>query len=309
MSVAVLRLYRISKAIYVNDEPIRNDQEDHPEYNTDDPEVPFLEHHLAASINAKSHEDANTRTHRYVHITTKSATAIRRWTWRGLKRIWTDVLWNRSFWSFAATVVMAVSTAIYSHYAAKQWKVANDSLVEIRKQFPEIQKSANAATRAAKATEDAVGETRRSVDVAVEADRPWVGSEGIEITENPNRPYFKASIRIGNSGKTPARITFVSFAGHVYTAFPNNPDYPPSQNPWNARSRSILVPNKWSTVWPDVTVDSADVSDVENGKKKVFFYGIVQYEDMRTGKPHVTKMCWYYNGSGGAVCPEYNDAN
>jgi hypothetical protein len=184
-------------------------------------------------------------------------------------------------------------------------------LKEMRKATSASQQSADAATEAAKSTEEAAKETRRAVDVAVEADRPWIGSEGVDITHEAKTDFVRAKIRFGNGGKSPARVTWVKFSGHVYAKFPEKPDYtPPKNNPWNENSRFIMVPGKWSSSTPTLTINPADGPDLDSGKKKIYFYGIVKYQDMRTGEPHMAKMCWFYSGDPvGSLCPEYNDAD
>jgi hypothetical protein len=50
-----------------------------------------------------------------------------------------------SRWTCTATVVIAVSTIAYTYYANRQWTVMSNTLTEIQKQTPEVQRQAKAA--------------------------------------------------------------------------------------------------------------------------------------------------------------------
>ena len=69
-----------------------------------------------------------------------------KWTVRvALPWIGRRIITNSNFWMAIATVVIAVATIAYTHYARQQWGVMNSTLAEIQKQTPEIQKQAKVA--------------------------------------------------------------------------------------------------------------------------------------------------------------------
>ena len=106
----------------------------------------------------------------------------------------------------ACAVVLVFITGFYTHYAHQQATAAHETLVEIQKQFPEIKKSADAATKANTAAHDAL--TR--------SNRPWVGIESFKIIapitfiktgSGKDITYFvngSLEITIKNFGSSPA---------------------------------------------------------------------------------------------------------
>jgi hypothetical protein len=72
--------------------------------------------------------------------------------WRKTKR----ALLNPTFWMTAATVVIAATTIFYTYYARKQWVSMDAQLAEIRRQYPELQRTANAAKESADLTRQQV---------------------------------------------------------------------------------------------------------------------------------------------------------
>ena len=89
------------------DESISNGQENDPAYDTNDPEVPFLQHHIPPGLNAQHAKHKNSRAQRCVEIALK-------WVFRALSWIWKSVLWNKGFWEFAATVGAAEAAPLSS---------------------------------------------------------------------------------------------------------------------------------------------------------------------------------------------------
>jgi len=77
-----------------------------------------------------------------------------------LKRVQT----SSSFWTAIATVVIAATTVVYTHYARKQWEAMNA-------QLPQLKESADAAQEAAKAAQSAAD---TASDSLVLGQRPWI---------------------------------------------------------------------------------------------------------------------------------------
>jgi hypothetical protein len=119
----------------MNDESIEGSQQHQPEYDTRDPEVPVVLHHpFAGSENVYSHKETR-HSKNYVRPTLDWLRSCRKW-------IWGNIFINDRLWIVVSTIVIAIATSVYTHYARKQ-------LESINNQLPEIQKSASAAKSAA----------------------------------------------------------------------------------------------------------------------------------------------------------------
>jgi hypothetical protein len=184
----------------MNDEPIKDNQQ--PEYDARDPEVPIVLHKVSAGLSTADAHNKHDRAERYIHIALQGIRTA-------LVYIWHDALWNRGFWTFAATVVMAVAAALYTHYARKQLKAIND-------QFPELHTSAEAAKKSADTA-------ARQLELA---ERPWV-SAGIAIAGpfdfTVNGANIHLKLHLQNTGPSPALNTVIE-GRPVDSAFTGGPD-------------------------------------------------------------------------------------
>jgi hypothetical protein len=167
----------------VDDEPNEVVDKKQPEYDSEDAEAPFVTHVVIADPGRAHRSEKHYTADNYVKP------ALRRirtgWLW-----IWDKTLSNSQFWMAAATIVMAVSTAIYTHYVS----------IEI----PEIKKSADAAKDAALAAKQSADtqnqsyqmERRRAEDQEEAICRLHTGMAALD---NVGHVY------LANSGKTKAR--------------------------------------------------------------------------------------------------------
>ena len=55
----------------------------------------------------------------------------------------------------------------------------------------------------------------------------------------------------------------------------------------------------------------AAVESIRSNRDTFYIYGILEYEDLGTGRSHSTKFCQSFEPSGGTLifCPKYNEAN
>jgi hypothetical protein len=137
--------------------PIEGDEGQETDYNTSDPEVPIVLHNLPTHADDVHHQHKQNRAEHYTGIAFH-------WVRLFLGYIWREALWNKAFWTFAATVVMAVATAIYAVYAGRQWSAIN-------KQLPELRTSAEAARDAARAADASAKIAQQQLEMS---ERPWV---------------------------------------------------------------------------------------------------------------------------------------
>lgn len=271
----------------MNDELIKGDQQQNTEYDTRDPEVPVVLHHIPPSANKQHTDGKEKRAKHYV------GTALK-WVWTGIVSFWRNVFWNKSFWTFAATVVMAVATAIYAIYAARQWRAIND-------QLPELRKSAEAAKTAAKAA----SRNARTADESFKtAARPYIVIDNIQKADKKTGARIFCSTKLEEicvriyytvTGQTPA----ISVQREAHVLFEKNwevaknainnwtpkclesPDgFPPmstTHHIWDEPIAETLSPNEASLLLKDRGI--------------VYVYGAIKYRDLLKHR-HVTRFCF-----------------
>lgn len=173
-----------------------------------DPEVPLVPAHTPTGTDAYQTAEKTYRATEYIKRVLLSMSVVLGW----LRR---RVIANSSLWTAAATVVIAVATVFYTHYARKQWEVMNSQLVEITKQYPELQKSSNAAKSAADTAADTLRGSKESFRIE---QRPYMVVEKPEFLNPPAyHADIEANITFKNIGKSPAikarrEVSFIGFA-------------------------------------------------------------------------------------------------
>jgi hypothetical protein len=106
----------------------------------------------------------------------------------------------------ACAIGLVIITAFYTHYAKKQAEIAQCTLGEIIKQFPEIQKSASAAKSAAETSANQLELTERPwVDASITIDGPFsFGMSGDSVVG----AGIPLKILLRNTGNSPALGVF-----------------------------------------------------------------------------------------------------
>lgn len=123
------------------DEPPEQPEKQVTEYDGTDPEAPIvIEPHKSGPEKHDPNKYANWAAH-YAHITCQRGLAFTCWLWKWAKL----AMSSANFWIAIATIAIAVSTGIYTHYARKQWQVMSQQLKQMTQQLPELQKAAKAA--------------------------------------------------------------------------------------------------------------------------------------------------------------------
>ena len=213
-------------------------------------------------------------------------------------------------WVIGTNIVLAIVGifALCIYYG--QLRVMRGQLGEIVKQYPELQKSADAAVDSANAAKIAAQAAQKSIDVSIESDRPWVGPAGVEMA--PKGDYeLTVTPHIVNSGRSPALLFDAEWNYHLYVALPDNPEYRPRQGTHPLSSTYLLVPGR-ETKWEpqEVTLLKQDLEDLAAGKVGLYFFMRLKYKDLRTQEIHHTKLCWIFkNIHTTGVCNEYNNAD
>jgi hypothetical protein len=227
-------------------------------------------------------------------------------SWKGTSN------WNKLL--VALTCVIAVANSCYTHYAHQQFKVMHGQLDQIILQYPELQKSANAAKSAA----DVAQQTMR-ID-----QRAWIRFGLVNNQLTLGQP-IDAPVMIGVAGKTPARkVTgdmkaellrpdqapdFVYAKGHPHFHLPTVLILP---NTDMHLTLTVLraAPRKKE---PDLVLfDSAIQHSIDQGDLLIVVHGMLTYEDV-FGVEHWLKFCTFGSGNlrhrGSPKCDEYNDTD
>ena len=89
------------------DEPDKNSNEQEPEYDARDAEMPFVTHHVPGHSDETSADEKTAPANHYIE------TAYQ-WVASGLALIWSYVPKSASFWTAFATVIMAITTTAYT---------------------------------------------------------------------------------------------------------------------------------------------------------------------------------------------------
>lgn len=96
-------------------------------------------------------------------------------------------------------IALVVITGLYTHYARKQAKTANKTLGEIIKQYPEIKKSADAATKAANTAACALDENKRQFQITLAQNQQQFTDTLGQITAQT-----EAQVKAANAAKSSA---------------------------------------------------------------------------------------------------------
>jgi hypothetical protein len=143
-----------------------------------------------------------------------------------------------------------------------------------------------------------------------EADRPWLGSESITVSDITVNPVH-ADLTIVNAGRSPASISAFVVATGVAPTVPADLDSELA-NPSEPPARSILVPGQHLTGHADFfVITSGLLQNINSGSTTPFVLGRATYTNIGSGETHVTRICFQYSYTQKAwvFCDHYNDAD
>jgi hypothetical protein len=200
-------------------------------------------------------------------------------------------------WLLFFAAAAAVSAAgIYANIARLQKKTMDTTVSQIQKQVAAAEVSTNLA--------------RRSLQSAIDAERPWVGII-FRIQDWAIGRNASATATFTNSGRRPAKVTRVEFDSNEYVVLPDNPRYRR-----NIRSDTLIFPNGSVTnTQPLGVVTQSELGDLSLRHHTLFIYASIDYEDVLTRSVHWTHGCWQYipgvqNAASRFVkCSMYNDVD
>lgn len=192
--------------------------------------------------------------------------------------------------------------------------IMNQQIADARtggKETDEILKSQSIALQK---TADA---TFESVAVALSATRPWVGFTGEpSATPSQKEGTTTLSLTVENSGKSPAKILTFQVGAHVELASnPFSPRYDLNNKDLTFGSRTLLLPGRSATAILEYESLDGRLSllEIRDTNFNFYVYGDIRYEDITSGKRHLTRACFYrpglyektYKTKKYFACPEY----
>lgn len=224
-----------------------------------------------------------------------------------------------------ATIVIAISTTIYTIYARRQWQVMSTTLSEMKSSGSEtktqIDRMITETNRIADSMSKTVQHSKKALDSTIEnshlEQRAWIGPTLVlpaEYTEGGKKIYIKeghpinCGVVITNSGKTPALNVQHSIAVQAL----KRGEKPLLKETTGQRDISVLQPGTTLTIHypPIIGVSKANVAALSSGQDILFMYGIIRYDDIFK-KTHLTKFCMYLapDLATFSSCPYYNETD
>ena len=94
----------------MNDEFVKDDDQRNSDYDTSDADVPVAIHHSSSVPNAAQ---SNSKQNRRQHYAERALHCVR----VTFVYVWQQIIGNKSFWEFTATIAVAIATSFYTYYA------------------------------------------------------------------------------------------------------------------------------------------------------------------------------------------------
>jgi hypothetical protein len=224
------------------------------------------------------------------------------------------------------TGVIAIATALYAifsgwtlyeirrgsgdtHALAEAAKAQTEKMAESLRKTDIL---VDAATKSARAAQDGVALTRKSVEDAARSfqvgERAWLTVKEISIEVNVGGES-RITARFTNTGKTPALHVRVVTRVQWGPSATEKPDFHYSET--DAEGESIVSPTGETAIEETKWAPSpADVENLKSGKMALFVFGSVYYKDI-FNRPHRTDYCGKFSPEGKAAfkrCLEHNGA-
>jgi hypothetical protein len=248
-----------------------------PEEDGGDEAPPEIAHRLTLS-NAANKENHREKAKRYGEAAYQKLAYLLRLIWNGLRWFFTR---DAAFWTALATVLMFVTTGIYTYYARKQWKemqgsgAQTDQLICIYQRQLEQLKQSNEISQKA----------------LIASNRAYIGRSVFRwishINEKTGKPYWEIVIEWANTGNTPPNALRIrtnhTIRGRAFKECPFIYD--------KTEASSTPIPPK-SIAGTSFSVDTADLWSVRNGDQHLYVWGIASYYDAFPGTPlRTTQFC------------------
>jgi hypothetical protein len=171
----------------------------------------------------------------------------------------------------------------------------------------EMQKSTNAATKAANATENSIAFAKESAHLD---QRAWVLAVGVTTKSQAEvgKPIV-AVLEIKNAGRTPAN-NFKTHPWIIITGKSRLKDFEQSAKTENIPEGAVIVPG--ASIFIELTVPAdamkeGEVAAINNGTRWVFVSGTATYDTVGSGNGE-TQFCYIYE-PGKRIFTPYAEGN
>jgi len=193
-----------------------------------------------------------------------------------------------------------------------QLEVMRGQLGEIIRQYPELQKSSQAARDSADSSQTTLNEATKNFIVD---ERAWVGVELKMDNFGPLAPsYFTYTFKFKNYGRSPAlNIWTIDNAWAYGLKFPASPYYVKKMpTPFEVHSTSPLFPGEEHAMPGTSHISQPQIDEIGKGHLWWYSYGIITYDDI-FGQHHTTHFCYRHGvnppDNKPILCDTYNDAD
>jgi hypothetical protein len=291
----------------VDDEPNEAVNEQQPEYDGNDAEAPFVTHQVISDTKHRDGAKKHSSAARYIKPTLRAGKFV-------VFLIWTKIFINSQLWMVLATVVMAISTAVYTRYAWRQWKAVSDEIPEIRKSADAAQKAAttaqntltemqNSGTDTHELASQAKRQAERTKDIAqtskdglLSVQRAFIFPTPVISLEHSSDNKFvgtRIAVRWENAGVTPTRKMTIHLSRVPMLDIPPNFEFPDLWSGPHIATPSFVGPKGNVSSSDTVFISPATADLIADGKYGWFIWGWAKYHDIFKGTPlHETDYCY-----------------
>lgn len=220
------------------------------------------------------------------------------------------------------TTICVAIAALFVNSAILSWQISvtrgqldvmRDQVEQMKADGKQTDKLIAQNERQIVALQDAANAAQQGVLVAQQAERPWMGVAGkpviASINEGVNRT--KLVLSFANAGKSPARVVELGSGYNFGSSV--KPDY--DRDPRASRRETgeiIVVPGLGVDTTAATELTMEDINHMLSEKDtRLFVYGKVIYEDLRTNTRYTTTVCFFKSRileDTFISCGEYNDA-
>jgi hypothetical protein len=191
-----------------------------------------------------------------------------------LRRAWSIVPKKSAFWSTLATVVMAITTGVYTYYAKEQWREMKNSRSDTRESLTSVQ--------------------RAFITFPAETNMLYF----TDPHDKARVVYWEFGFPIENSGATPTKAMRDHVSMHISKG-PIPADFV-LQDKASGQDIPMIVGPKARIASPTLRVTAKEL--VEKNPPHVYLYGWATYHDIFSSTTlHLTKFCKVFRFTGNPV--------
>jgi hypothetical protein len=193
--------------------------------------------------------------------------------------------------------VLAWNAACRQTKAAERQAKANEDAVKLqaealKAQAVNTQRALIVAERSAVAAEGSAVAAERAVRMTQLGLRASLVVTEVAIVDWSVDAFpIRVQTFIRNGGATLAKQVETWQMWSILDEFPESPEYPQPRKP---ESRGVVGNGADVTIPVVFELDASTKDQVRAGKRQIFLYGYVKYQDV-FDEPHETKWCWRYD--------------